>query len=857
MESNFSLCVSIWKQQRKRERRLYMLLVLRCLQEMSQQVQNGIGEHAQVGQVRALEKKESEIRPCSISSSNSISSTETIKLGKNQTLVSPQNIFELGFIQLESHWYLGLWLKLDPKRTCLWAANRDSPLTGAIGTLRLLDSNLVLLDGDDSPVWRTNLTGGGLRSPVMAELLDTGNLILRYVSDPDVYLWESFASPTDTLLPQMKLGIGTERVLSSWARLDDPSWAPILWIEDYMGSYTTVLGQSLQNGYYVSHMHTWNGYRFGNMPPVFKLEEKENAFVMVKNEGHHTRLKMGTDSVYEVFTWNAQDSEWNLTWSSNDACYRSESCESFGYCSMNTSPLCHCINGFSPKLESEWAGCTRNTALGCSKDAFTKLPNMKLPGGSVDIWNLSSNLQQCQESCLVDCNCTAFAVVERRKGQRSCIKWRGELYDMRNYTVGGHDLYVKLFAPKKEGLKPWIIGIIAGGVILLISSCFFWKRIQRGAATQGPTQIEIMMRRIADDDRFCFMDLRTMVEATDNFSQKNELGRGGFGIVYKGVLPDGRVAAVKRLSHMSSQGIEEFKNEVSTILKVLHKNLVRLLGCCCQGEEKILIYEYLPNASLNRFIFDEAQSRLLNWKNRFRIIGEITQGLAYLHNFRESPIIHRDLKPSNILLGETMTSKISDFGMARILQIGQPSTQTDRVMGTIGYMAEEYAMSYIISEKSDVFSLGVMILEIITGRKNYEFCNSNPGDSLLGLAWRQWEQSTGLNLVDPRFEDGSLVEEEVVRCLQVALLCVQDDPEDRPSSDFLVVMLKSRSIELPLPREPHYYYARFLGEQAASSSSLAQGIGSTASSSSLAHGIGSTTVLSDVNDITVSIVQAR
>lgn len=307
------------------------------------------------------------ISPCSISLPNIMSTTDSITLQKNQTLVSPKNIFELGFIQLESHWYLGLWLMVDPKRTFVWVANRDRPITGANGTLRFVDNNLVLLDQDDSPVWGTNLTGGGLRSPVMAELLDSGNLVLRYSSDPYVHLWESFASPTDTLLPEMKLGIGTDKVLSSWSSLDDQSWRPILGIEDYMGIFTIFLGESVLNGFYRSHGHVWNGYRFGDMPPVLQLEEKEDAFVMVKNKGHHTRLKLGRDAVYEVFTWNPQDSEWNLTWSSNDACsFQSRTCGSFGYCSMNTSPGCHCINGFGPKLESEWAGCTRKTSLSCS-----------------------------------------------------------------------------------------------------------------------------------------------------------------------------------------------------------------------------------------------------------------------------------------------------------------------------------------------------------------------------------------------------------------------------------------------------------------------------------------------------------
>ncbi|CAA2994664.1 G-type lectin S-receptor-like serine threonine-kinase At4g27290 isoform X1 [Olea europaea subsp. europaea] len=222
-------------------------------------------------------------------------------------------------------------------------------------------------------------------------------------------------------------------------------------------------------------------------------------------------------------------------------------------------------------------------------------------------------------------------------------------------------------------------------------------------------------------------DLRAITKATDNFSINSKLGEGGFGPVYKGVMEEGQEIAIKRLSRTSHQGLVEFKNEVNCIAKLQHRNLVKLLGCCIHGEEKMLIYEYMPNRSLDLILFDLMGSALLDWPKRFHIINGIAKGLMYLHQDSRLRIIHRDLKASNILLDFDMNPKISDFGMARIFGGNETEANTSRVVGTYGYMPPEYAMDGIFSVKSDVFSFGVIMLEI---------------------AWMLYREGRSLELVD-------------------------------------------------------------------------------------------------------------
>ncbi|CAL5412053.1 unnamed protein product [Camellia sinensis] len=354
----------------------------------------------------------------------------------------------------------------------------------------------------------------------------------------------------------------------------------------------------------------------------------------------------------------------------------------------------------------------------------------------------------------------------------------------------------------------------------------FGRRSEAREVLQGMSQ-EILLNNMESQTRTRFMvkglevqdeddsrdmhyfDLTTLQIATNNFSDANKLGQGGFGPVYKGKLHDGKEIAVKRLSSNSGQGLEEFRTEVKLIVKLQHRNLVRLLGCCIEKDEKLLVYEYMANTSLDAFLFDSKKCKELDWAKRENIVTGIAKGLLYQHEDSRLKIIHRDMKASNVLLDDEMNPKISDFGTARISYGNQIEASTNRIVGTYGYMAPEYAMEGIFSVKSDVYSFGVLMLEIISGRRNNASFNLPARtEGFLQNAWRLWNDGKAQELIDRNLVDSCPIR-KVAIWINIALLCVQENPDDWPSMSKVVFMLGGQSTEIAKPSEPPFSVGRF------------------------------------------------
>lgn len=317
-------------------------------------------------------------------------------------------------------------------------------------------------------------------------------------------------------------------------------------------------------------------------------------------------------------------------------------------------------------------------------------------------------------------------------------------------------------------------------------------------------QKEEDLEKIAAQEQKLF-PFETLVAATKNFHQK--LGEGGFGPVFKGRLEDGREIAVKKLSQNSNQGKKEFEMEAKLLARVQHRNVVNLLGYCTRGAEKLLVYEYISNESLDKFLFKTGRREELDWKRRYDIIGGIARGLLYLHEDSHICIIHRDIKASNVLLDDKWAPKIADFGMARLFPEDQTHVNT-RVAGTNGYMAPEYVMHGHLSVKADVFSFGVLILELISGQKNSTFDVNLDAQNLLEWAWKLYKKGRSLEVLDPSLAS-SAVAEQVAMCVQIGLLCTQADPKSRPNMRRVVVMLSKKPGTLEEPTRPGYPGSRY------------------------------------------------
>ncbi|XP_063939824.1 G-type lectin S-receptor-like serine/threonine-protein kinase At4g27290 [Daucus carota subsp. sativus] len=498
------------------------------------------------------------------------------------------------------------------------------------------------------------------------------------------------------------------------------------------------------------------------------------------------------------------------------------------------------LDGFEPKFSEKWRladhsdGCVRKSKLLCgNEDSFQSYSNLKFPDTQNSWFDRSLTLEECAAKCLKNCSCTAYGNIDVKEGGSGCLLWFGDLLDIREYLGNVQDLYVRRAAGElgrstiRRAKKPlWII-IIAVLVVVTVFLSLFISTVykKRTLRKKGKFGFNVQGESTHNSEKkgleLPLFDLVTIAEATNDFSENNKLGEGGFGPVYMGILAEGTEIAVKRLSKTSKQGLDEFKNEVLCISELQHQNLVRLLGCSIDEGEMLLIYEYMPNKSLDFHIFNKERSRSLDWPKRYNIIYGIAKGLLYLHQDSRIRIIHRDLKAGNILLDHEMNPKISDFGTTKSFWGSESEANTTRVVGTFGYMSPEYALDGIFSFKSDVYSFGVLVLEIISGKRMKGFYQPDPNLNLLGqVTWRLYKEEKFLDIID----DVILAwcnHFDVYRTIQIALLCVQPFPEDRPSMAVVSLMLSSKC-EVPEPNQPGFSTESKLLDSDSSSSLISE-----------------------------------
>ncbi|XP_068319390.1 G-type lectin S-receptor-like serine/threonine-protein kinase RKS1 [Pyrus communis] len=751
------------------------------------------------------------------------------QLKDGDSIVSKDIKFELGFFgpdNSSSSRYVGIWYANQPEKTVVWVANRDNPVNDSSGVLAINRyGNLVLSAAGNISIWSTNVSVDvQTRSTFVAQLLDSGNLVLFQENKSESLIWQSFDYPTDTLLPGMKIGFnwktGLEWKLTSWNSEKDPGTGDYSFrvVSNSTATPLIVVFKGLSK-YWRSDPGVW---------PNFVSNDEEMYYYFTPSEnGSVARAVLRDYGLYQQLKWSDADDRWEEYWSAPK--YR---CDKYGQCGVNSicSPdnvnlfECECLPGYEPKSVNDWNqrngsdGCVSKRIVGskCGNgDGFVTVQRVKDPDASIEAQLVKSmSDKECEQACLNNCSCTAYMSLGR-EGRIDCMTWYDDLMDILVRTELGGDLYVRVdkielgkhsskskgFLRRRGAVVIPIVSVLVALVLIIVFACWQHKKKSKTKDYMEVDELEETRRH----PELQYFDLSTILAATDNFSPVNKLGQGGFGTVYKGQLPNGQIIAVKRLSRTSGQGVEEFKNEVALIARLQHRNLVKLLGCCIKGEERILVLEHLPNKSLDYFLFDHRRRSLLDWDKRFEIINGVARGILYLHQDSRVRIIHRDLKTSNILLDAEMNPKISDFGMARILHGDQLQDKTNRIVGTYGYMSPEYAVFGRFSTKSDVFSFGIILLEIVSSKKNNGLYQEDHSMNLIGHVWQLWREDRALEIVDSSLESNQ--SEEVVRCIQVGLLCVQEDPEDRPTMAAVVVMLSGEASP-PVPKQPAFVFRK-------------------------------------------------
>ncbi|KAI3819071.1 hypothetical protein L1987_12893 [Smallanthus sonchifolius] len=745
----------------------------------------------------------------------------------SHVIKSADKSFTCGFYGFQSNAYwFAIWFTNSKDRTVVWTANRNTPVNGRGSKLTFWRKGVMsLTDVDGTIVWQTNITSTDANRAV---LLNTGNLVLK--NQKGQIIWQSFDYPTDTLLPSQTL-TKTKRLISASRKGSFQS--------GYFGlSFNSINvltliydGPEISNVYWPSPDTGFNAFAYGRTTynssriaafsdlGVFNSSDGLTFTATDMGLGIRRRLTTDPDGNLRLYSLNASSGSWSISWQAiSQPCNIHGICGRNGICIHGDKPECSCPPNYQltdPADLSQGCKPTFNITCGAStRFKFLPLPYSDYYGFDLN-FSHSISFESCRDICLADCRCQAFNY--RLTGEGVCFA-KNVLYNGYQYPNILGTIYFKvpvgietqespriltgsnatctnvtfmLGSPsmyqstgtKLHWVYPYSLAISIGVVealIILLGCCLFLGKNQLIA------NLEDGYRMMSSQFRgFSYQEL---VRATQNF--KVEIGRGGSGVVYKGTLEDERVVAVKRLGDASEGG--EFWAEVSSIGRINHMNLVRMWGFCSQKESKLLVYEYVENLSLDKSLFS---SNFLQWKERFQVAIGIAKGLAYLHHECLEWVIHCDVKPENILLDGAFTPKIADFGLAKLSQRSGQNSMFTRMRGTRGYMAPEWAHSLPITAKVDVYSYGVVVLEMAKGIRLSNVVSQGTESELMRfvkVTKKNIEKEDGYSWIEEVIDlrlGGLFSRKQAAKLVEIGLSCVEEDGNKRPTMDSVVQVL--------------------------------------------------------------------
>ncbi|XP_006656184.1 putative receptor protein kinase ZmPK1 [Oryza brachyantha] len=766
-------------------------------------------------------------------------------LSVEDVLHSPDGTFTCGFYRISPNAStFSIWFSSSSEKTVVWSANPLHPVYTWGSKVELKsDGRMVLRDYAGQVVWSNNVSSSS--DAQQAQLLDTGNLIVR--GKGGNILWQSFDSPTDTLLPTQSITAATKLVSSN--RLLDPGRYSFRFDDQYLLS----LFHDEKNISFIywpnpsitiwSKLRTpFNSTTDGVLDSWGHFLGSDNATFTAADWGPGIvrRLTLDYDGNLRLYSLGNADGEWSVTWMAfPQLCKVRGLCGQNGICVYTPVPACSCAPGYEVTDPSDRSkGCSPSFNLSCDgqKVKFVELRRTDFVGYDLSV-HRSVPVEFCENVCLNDCRCKGFAYLD---GVGDCypksVLHGGLTISDSTTTI---TMYLKLpdevevsmssiahsqpFGPKNgprcnttdsffiadfldtlnsgQSVSKFLYFYGFLSAIFLAELMFVslgWFLLRREAQQlRGVWPAEAGYELIAK--HFRRYTYKELVSATRKF--KDELGRGASGIVYKGVLKDNRVVAVKKLVCVN-EGEEEFQHELSVISRIYHTNLVRVWGFCSDGPHRILVSEFVENGSLDRILFDDEGSQdLLGWSQRFGIAVGVAKGLAYLHHECSEWVIHCDMKPENILLGENMEPKIADFGLAKLLNRDGSNKDVSRIRGTRGYLAPEWLYSLPITAKVDVYSFGVVLLELLKGARVSELGQEEEEDVKMALGrvirlCSEQLRSDGGNqswiadFIDTRL-NGHFNNSQARMMMELAISCLEEDRARRPTMECVVQKLVS------------------------------------------------------------------